>query len=480
MNSEIKRTQDIKIAFTWRIKSFFALKYNIYKLYFIVYNKYRGEKMKYYCIGIKGTGMSTLAQILSDLGNEVSGYDDATEYKFTQKGLDDRNIKIYYDNEHDIDKDTIVTYSVAFNEDHKELKRVKELGLTIKKYNEIVGEITTMFNTISVAGTHGKTSTSSMIRHILASSIGCSYFIGAGDGKINKENDIFVIESDEFNKHLLTYYPTNAIITNIEKEHMECYKDLEDIIETFTTFANHTKNTLITCGDNENCHKLKTTTKIIYYGFGEDNDVIIKNKKVSPEAENFDIYFRDQFYGNFTIPVYGDHMILNATAAITMCHLYNIDKNIIKESLKTFKNAKRRFAEEKVKNLIIIDDYAHHPTEISATLDAVRRKYPNKRLVAIFKPNTYSRTKDFKDEFITALSKADKVYLTEIDCNREKQEDYPGITSKLIIDGIENAEQISEDTISKLKNETDSVICFMSCAYVNRLIDALKNIINQD
>ena len=182
---------------------------NIYNQKHIVYNITRGETMKYYCIGIKGTGMSTLAQILSDLGNEVSGYDDATEYKFTQKGLDERNIKIYYDNTHDIPKDTIVTYSVAFKEDHKELKRVKELGLTIKKYNEIVGDITKMFNTISVAGTHGKTSTSSMIRHILEDSIGCSYFVGAGDGRINPNSDIFVIESDEFNKHLLTYYPTN-------------------------------------------------------------------------------------------------------------------------------------------------------------------------------------------------------------------------------------------------------------------------------
>ena len=433
--------------------------------------------MKYYCIGIKGTGMSTLAQILKDLGNEVSGYDDATEYKFTQKGLEERNITIYYDNEHAIDKDTIVTYSVAFKEDHPELQRVKKLGLTVKRYNEIVGEITTMFNTISVAGTHGKTSTSSMIRHILENSIGCSYFVGAGDGKINKENNLFVIESDEFNKHLLTYYPTNSIITNIEKEHMECYKDLDDIINTFSTFAEHTKENIITCGDNENCHKLNTKTNVIYYGFNENNDVIIKNKKVTGQGENFDVYFKDEKFDNFTIPVYGDHMILNATAAIIMCNIYGVAKEKIRDSLKTFKNAKRRFAEEKVGNTIIIDDYAHHPTEIGATLDAVKRKYPNKRIVAIFKPNTYSRTKDFKDEFIQVLSKADKVYLTEIDCNRERQSDYPGVTSNLIVDNIKNAEIISEDTIEKLKNETDSVVCFMSCAYVNHLIDAFKEII---
>lgn len=127
-------------------------------------------------------------------------------------------------------------------------------------------------------------------------------------------------------------------------------------------------------------------------------------------------------------------MVLNATAAIIMCNIYGISKEQIKNSFKTFKNAKRRFAEEKVGNAIIIDDYAHHPTEISATLDAVKRKYKDRRVVAVFKPNTYSRTKDFTNEFVTALSKADKVYLTEIDCNRERQSDYPGVTSNLIVE----------------------------------------------
>ena len=435
--------------------------------------------MKYYCIGIKGTGMSTLAQILSDLGNEVSGYDDAVEYKFTQKGLEERNINIYYDQTHDIDKDTIVTYSVAFKEDHKEMKRVKELGLQIKKYNEIVGEITEMFNTISVAGTHGKTSTSSMIRHILENSIGCNYFVGAGDGYVDKKNSVFVIESDEFNKHFLTYRPTNSIITNMEEEHMECYKDLNDIIETFSEFANHTKEEIILCGDNKNCRHIKTDRKLCFYGFNEDNDVVVKNVKTTENGEEFDVYIKGEKFGTFLLPIFGEHMILNATAAILMCKKYGIDKETIKENLKTFKNAKRRFAEEKIGNTIIIDDYAHHPTEIRETLKAVRRKYKDRRIVVVFKPNTYSRTKDFKNEFVEALSIADKVYMTEIDSNREKQSDYPGVTSNLILDEIEGGEIISEETIEKLAKEKDSVVCFMSCAYVNHLIDGFKEILEK-
>ena len=163
-----------------------------------------------------------------------------------------------------------------------------------------------------------------------------------------------------------------------------------------------------------------------------------------------------------------------------ICKELGIQKEKIYEALKTFKNAKRRFAIEKVRNTIIIDDYAHHPTEIRVTLEAARQKYPDKRLVVVFKPNTYSRTKDFKDDFVDALQVADKVYLTEIDCNREKQSDYPGITSHIITDKIEGAEIIDEDHIDKLGNELNSVVCFMSCAYVDKLIESFKTyIINQ-
>ena len=433
--------------------------------------------MKYYCIGIKGTGMSTLAQILSDLGNTVSGYDDAKGHKFTQDGLEERNIPIYYGHDHEIDKDTIVTYSVAFGEDHPEMKRVRELGLTVKRYCEIMGDVIDMFKTIGVSGTHGKTSTSSMIRKILEDSIGCNYFIGAGDGHASRDNEYFVVESDEFNRHFTAYHPTYSIITNIEAEHMEIYKDVDDIRNTFEIFANQTKDFIIANGDNEEVRKINYKTKVYFYGFNDNNDIIIKDMDLEEDGSKFRVEFNGEDLGEFFIPLYGKHMVMNAASAIVMCKLIGINIDSIRESLKNFQNAKRRFAVEVYNGSIIVDDYAHHPTEIRVTLEGVRQKYPNKRLVVVFAPNTYSRTRDFTKEFVEAFKIADKTYLTEIDCNREDPKDYPGVTSSLITDQLEGGEIISVDTMNKLANEKDSVVCFMGCAYVDSLINAYKEVI---
>ena len=432
--------------------------------------------MKYYCIGIKGTGMSTLAQILSDIGNEVSGYDDARGHKFTQVGLEERNILIYYEHDHEIDKDTIVTYSVAFSEDHPEMRRVREMGLTVKKYAEIMGDVINMFDSIGASGTHGKTTTSSMLRHLLENTLGCNYFIGAGDGYASLDNKYFVVESDEFNRHFKYYHPAYSIITNIEAEHLECYKDIDDIRDTFEIFANQTKKLVVANGDNEQVRKINYKTPVKFYGFDESNDVVIKNMQLLESGSEFDLYIEGELFGHFDLPLYGEHMVMNAAAAITVVKEIGLGADVIAKLLKTFKNAKRRFAEEKVGDAVIIDDYAHHPTEIKVTLNAVRQKYPNRRLVVVFKPNTYSRTKDFTEEFIDAFNVADMTYLTEIDCNRERQEDYPGVTSHIIIDKLNNGDIISDETISKLSDEKDSVVCFMGCAYVDSLIDGFKEL----
>lgn len=434
--------------------------------------------MKYYCIGIKGSGMSTLAQILYDLGNSVSGYDDHKGYKFTQKGIDDRNIKIYYGHDHDIDKDTIVTYSVAFKPDHPEMIRVRELGLTVKPYSEIMGDVIDMFESIGVSGTHGKTTTSSIIRHILEHSAGCNYFIGAGDGHATKDNKYFVVESDEFNKHFLHYKPTYSIITYIEEEHMECYKDLNDIKESFTKFANQTKDLVIANGDLENIRSLKID-KTLYYGFNDNNDVVIKDAITTDKGSMFKLYDGDKLIGEFFIPLYGMHNVMNATAAILMAIYLKIDINKIKEALETFVNAARRFVLIEEKKNVIIDDYAHHPTEIKATLKAARNKYKDKKIIAIFKPNVYSRFVNFKDQYIEAFNEADYTYLTKVESNRERYEDYVGYDSNIITDVCSNCSLLNEKDMSVLKEYKDVCFVVMSCADVANIIDVLKEYNNE-
>ena len=434
--------------------------------------------MKYYCLGIKGAGMATLANILYDLGNDVIGYDDVEDHKFTQEGLDKRGIKIYSDNIHPLDKDFIVTHSVALKNDHVEIERARKCGLKIKKYNEILGELTDMFESICVSGTHGKTTTSTMITQILDEVYKVNYFIGDGTGYANKDNKIFVIESDEFNRHFLAYHPSYTVITNIELEHTEIYKDIEDIRNTFEEFANKTKNLIVACGDNENVRKLKLRPKTIYYGFNDNNDVYAKNIILNDSGSEFDLVYNNELVGHFTLPLFGKHMVLNAMAAIIICHAKGVSFDKINELLSKFHNAKRRFAIETIKDNIIIDDYAHHPTEIKVTLEAARQKYPDKELVAVFKPNTYSRTEKFYKEFADALNIADKVYLTEIDCNREKKEDYGNVTSKVIFDLLKNAEMVSDETANIMAKHNNAVMCFMSCASIAHLKDNYKNSYN--
>lgn len=426
--------------------------------------------MKYYCIGIKGSGMATLAEILFDLGHEVSGYDDYKEHKFTQEGLDKRGIKIYYDSTHDIPKDTIVTYSKAFSADHPEIKRVKSLGLKIIAYNELLGKLSSEFKTIGVSGTHGKTTTSTMISHVLGETKGCNYFIGDGSGFADRKNELFTLESCEFNRHFLAYHPYYAIVTNIELEHTECYKDIDEIIKTFEEFANKAHH-VIACGDDKNVRKMNLKNDVTYYGFDDCNDVVCKNVTLDENGSKFDVYIKGKLYGHFDIPLFGNHMILNALACITVCNMEGVDTEKIHTLLHTFKNAKRRFKEKTFGSVVTIDDYAHHPTEIKVTIQSARQKYPNKEIVAVFLPNTYSRTKALMSDFISALKTADKAYVMDIHCDRERKEDYPGVSSDEIIKNVPNAEKISLDTVDKLLKHKNAAICFMSCTNIYELLD---------
>ena len=428
--------------------------------------------MKYFFAGIKGSGMASLASMLHDWGHDVIGCDDYKYYAFTEDVLNVRNIPIYEDCSK-LTSDMIFVYTAAIHEDHPAYQKAKELGCVIYGYFELLGELTKKFDTICISGTHGKTTTTAILGEILENTIGTNYLIGDGTGYVNKNSNNFVVESCEFERHFLKYSPKYTIVTNIELDHVDCYSGIDDIINTFQEFIDKTDEKVIACGDDNNVRKLKSD-KMIYYGFNDNNDVIAKNIDLRVDGSSFDVYFKDEFYGHFNLNLYGKHMLLDALACICICNLKGIKKEDIIKYINEFKGAKRRFQEEVVKDVVLVDDYAHHPTEIKTVLETARQKYPDKELVAVLIPYTISRTQTFYKEFAEVLKLADKAYVTDIEPAREKFEDYPGVTSDLIIDLVDNAEHISKEEISKLYKHKNAVIPFMGCKDPTWLTDAYK------
>ena len=414
----------------------------------------------YYLIGIKGTGMSALACFLHDLGYTVKG-SDVERHFFTEKGLNERNIEILPYDEKNITKDMIIIKGNVIKEDHPEYQKALELDLKIYTYEEMLTKLTKMFMTITVAGCHGKTTTSTMAYQVLNTLKGANCLIGDGTGIANKENKYFVLEACEYQRHFLEYFPYYAIITNIELDHVDYYKDIDDVIDAFTEYANNAEKMVIACGDDPYTHSLEVSKPIFYYGLDEDNDIIAKDVNYNLDGVSFDVFVEDNYYGHFDLPIYGKHMLLDALAVISLCYYERIEAKEVAKVLKEFHAARRRFNETIVGSNILIDDYAHHPTELKCTIKAVKQKYPDKNLVAIWGPHTYSRTKAFKDEYIEILKTVDKAYIMDIYAAREKEGEI-NININDIIKEIPNAEHISQEEIDKLLNYEDSVLLFMS------------------
>lgn len=430
----------------------------------------------YHFIGIKGSGMSALAQIMKKLGYNVQG-SDVEKHFFTQIELDKLGVKILPFNKDNIKEDYIIVRGTTFNEDNnEEVKRAKELNLTIYDYPEMLGELTKKFETIAICGTHGKTTTTGILSHVLNSSIGCNYLIGDGTGDAKKENNKFVIEACEYQQHFLNYYPTYTVITNIDLDHVDYYHNIEEIIATFEKFVHKTKNAVIACGDDENIRKIKSD-KIIYYGLNDNNDIQANNVILNEEGSTFDVIINKQNIGTFNLHIYGNHMILNVLPIIYLSLSFGLSKEDIETFINSFKGVKRRFTEECIKTNVVIDDYAHHPNEINAMINSVRQKYPDKKLITVFQPHTFSRTKEFYKDFIRIFSTVDKAYFTEIYKSREKQEDYPNIKINIITDSINNSEVITLEDKNKFKNYKNSVILIMSPNELKLLTDGIKEVL---
>lgn len=444
--------------------------------------------MKYHFIGIKGSGMSALAQIMYELGNEVKG-SDVSHHLFTEDLLREKNIKILPFDENNITNDEIVVIGNAFDKKNIEVKKTIELDVERYNYYDLLSKLVDKFNSTCICGCHGKTTTTALLGHVFDNIVGSSYLIGDGTGHASKKSDYFFLEACEFKRHFLAYYPKNIIMTNIELDHVDYYKDIEDMKSAYEEFLTHTNGFVIACGDDENIRSLNTDKKLIYYGFNDNNEWTIKNLELNNLGSTFDVYHNNTFINHFELPLYGRHMVLNALAVIIYSYLEGLDLEDVKKQIKTFKGARRRFSEKRIGNVITIDDYAHHPTEIKVTLEAVRQKYTDKEIVAVFLENTYSRTERFYKEYASALNIADKAYITDIFSDREKQEDYINVTPELIVNNLNNGEHLKIGSIDNLINENytecikpllrhnNAVIVFMGCKEVYDLKEKLEKVL---
>ena len=422
---------------------------------------------KYHFIGIKGSGMSSLAQIAYDMGNEVQGSDEET-YFFTQEKLEQRNIPMYYYGAENIKEGYEVILGNAFNETHVEYRRAKELGLPTYTYSQFLGKLLSEVTSIAVTGAHGKTTTTTMASNIFKHNHVTSYLIGDGTGHGEKNSEYMVAEACEYYRHFLAYRPDYAVVTNIDFDHPDYFNDEHDMFDAFQSFVNQVKNTVVICGDDRLASQLKpANAKTIKYGFNEENDYQIKNVQTTSEHSKFDVYKNSELLGTFTMAVFGLHDISNATAAIALADINGISVEKIQESLDQYKPAERRFSEHKIGNNVIVDDYAHHPSEIKATIDSARRKYEGKEVIAIFQPHTYTRTAKFLNEFAESLETADKVFLCPIFASVREKEKIVGIED---LQKVTKGAQIinSENDFDKL-NFDNSVFLFMGAGNINKL-----------
>lgn len=432
----------------------------------------------YHFVGIKGAGMSSLAQIMKELGYEVQG-SDLDKHFFTEEGLVKKGIEFFPYDENNIKENMEIVKGESIKEDHPEIIKAKELGLNIYSYVEMLGKLTNEFKTICIAGCHGKTTTTAMASLVLNNILGSNYLIGDGTGYAKKENEIFILESCEYKRHFLNYTPYYAIITNIDLDHVDYYKDINDVIDAYQEFANKAQKMVIACGDDPYTHSLKISKPIVYYGLGENNNIKATNVNYKENGTSFSVEIDGNYYGLFDLPIFGEHMLLDALAVISICYYENIDSKEVQKIFKTFKGAKRRFTQTIAGENIIIDDYAHHPNEVKATLDAVKQKYSNKKVVAIFQPHTFTRTEEFADALANVLNIADKSYIMDIHPAREKQEDYPNVTSNIIIDKLDNGYHINIDEADKLYEDKDAVYVFMSPNDISKLENDLLEKINK-
>ncbi|MGO3731590.1 MAG: UDP-N-acetylmuramate--L-alanine ligase [Vagococcus sp.] len=420
----------------------------------------------YHFVGIKGSGMSSLALLLHQKGYHVQG-SDVEKYFFTQHELEREGISMFPFSKENIKDDLVIIAGNAFPDTHEEIQAALKKGLQVIRYHKFLGDFIQNFTSIAVTGSHGKTSTTGLLAHVLTGIEPTSYLIGDGTGHGEPDASFFAFEACEYRRHFLAYSPDYAIMTNIDFDHPDYYKSIDDVFDAFQSFGSQVKKGIVAFGDDVYLRKLKTTAPIYYYGVKESDDFQAKNILRTTTGSEFDVYHKGENIGHFSLPAYGLHNVLNALGVIAISYLETLDMGDVATEMVSFGGVKRRFSEKKVDDMVIVDDYAHHPAEIKATIDAARQKYPDKEIIAVFQPHTFTRTVALLDEFAESLDLADKVYLCDIfgsareEAGTVKIEDLGDKINK-------GGEVISVDNMSPLLDYHNAVMIFMGAGDVQK------------
>lgn len=443
-----------------------------------------------YFIGIGGIGMSAIARYYKFKGCNVSGY-DKTPSELTGE-LIAEGIGVHYEDNTDfIPKDvenTLVVYTPAIPHDLKELLYVQEHGYTLLKRSKTLGEIAKGQRCLAVAGTHGKTTTSTLLAHIFTDSkVGCSAFLGGisknyDTNLLVSHNPTIVAEADEFDRSFLQLFPEIAVITAMDADHLDIYGDLKHVHEAFQAFAGQVSGTVITkLGlDITPNH---TKARIMRYSYNDPRADFYADNLRKDECGyfTFNLKYPDGVIKDCRVVVPGWVNVENAVAASAIALVYGIDPEAIRHALGTFLGVKRRFdIHVNRPGCAYIDDYAHHPNEISTAISSMRDIFPGRRLTAIFQPHLYTRTRDFADEFAKALSAVDKLILLDIYPARE--EPIPGVSSRLIFDKVTAPEKVllkKEMLMKYLEDEKIDTLITFGAGNIDRFIPQITDMLNK-
>jgi UDP-N-acetylmuramate--alanine ligase len=437
-----------------------------------------------YFIGIGGIGMSALAHYFINMGVKVSGY-DRIRTELT-KELEKIGVEISYEENIDFLKDLqniqLAIFTPAINLKNIYFEYFKKSQVPLLKRSQILGEVTKPLDTIAVAGTHGKTTTSSIIAHILTSDNKDGLcFIGgiASNYKSNfliGEGNFSVVEADEYDRSFMNLFPDTIVLTSMDADHLDIYENKDSLVEAFKNFTNLLSDNKKLIVEENISHFFK---KNLSYGFKKDNDLQIINIQIKEGFYSFDIIFKNKTYDNFVFKMPGSYNLLNAAGSILACLINGITVESIKNGLQSYIGVKRRFdIQLSLPKLIYIDDYAHHPKEIDSLLSAVKSFYPQKFVVGVFQPHLFSRTRDFMDYFAESLSGFDQIFLLPIYPAREAP--IEGIDSSVLMKKIKNNNKRIINSVSELFNflnrDLDMVLLTIGAGNIDQWPKKIKKI----